>query len=103
VYDKNAFNKIVPFSILCTELKNLFLHLPKLAYLPNGDENPDFDPKDPSLQQSCLFAPKIGKKSEELTDYVDQLIHPAPAGRNVQKKKGPYELGDEIYKYSGLF
>ena len=49
VYDKVLFNKVIPFSILCTELKNLFIKLPKLAFLPGGEDNPNFDPKDPSL------------------------------------------------------
>jgi hypothetical protein len=57
-YDKALYNKLIPYSILCHELKNLFLALPKLAFLENGEYNPKFDSKDASLKESCLFAQK---------------------------------------------
>ena len=57
VYDKILYNKLIPYSILCKEMKSLFLKLPYQAFDKNGEDIDNFDNMNPELRKSCLFAP----------------------------------------------
>ena len=103
VYDKVLYNKLINYSILCQELKNLFLKLPYQAYDKNGYDNENFDNMNPELRKSCLFAPDQPQAvPQEVLDYQDQIDNPGHVGRK-KKVVDKYEIGSEIFKYSGLF